>query len=237
MTSRAEPTTGWMSVVEARVSAAVRALAARDENPDDALRGLYISDEQALALAADTSAARADPRVAEAAEQLGLDALDAAVLAVCAAPELHPRYGRLYAYLQDDVTRRLPSPRLAAELLARRRRGARGRARLLRSPGAAATPGALCVCSPPTRGLPLADRPLKLADRLAAFLLGVGAVDRCSAGGPAAPAGDRCGRRGSRRLGASACGRCSTPRAACRSSSAAPTPRRWSPRRRTSRSS
>ena len=53
-----------------------------------------------------------------AVDRLGLDALDAAVLAVCAAPELHPRYGRLYAYLQDDVTRRLPSPRLVASLLA-----------------------------------------------------------------------------------------------------------------------
>ena len=49
---------------------------------------------------------------------LGLDLLDAAVLAICAAPELNPRYGRLYAYLQDDVTRKLPSPRLVGHLLA-----------------------------------------------------------------------------------------------------------------------
>ena len=47
----------------------------------------------------------------------GLDALDTAVLGLCAAPELHPRYGRLFAYLHDDVTRRLASPRLVAELL------------------------------------------------------------------------------------------------------------------------
>jgi len=36
---------------------------------------------------------------------------------ICAAPELNPRYGRLYAYLQDDVTRKLPSPRLVGHLL------------------------------------------------------------------------------------------------------------------------
>ena len=48
---------------------------------------------------------------------LGLDLLEAAVLAVCAAAELNPRYGRLYAYLQDDVTRKLPSPRLVGQLL------------------------------------------------------------------------------------------------------------------------
>jgi len=173
--SPAEPTTGWMSVVEARVSAAVRALASRDDDPDDALRGLYISDEQALALASDTSASRADPRVAAAARQLGLDALDAAVLAVCAAPELHPRFGRLYAYLQDDVTRRLPSPRLAAELL---QGDGVGREDVLAcfSPQARLPRlGAVrLLASDP--GLPLADRPLKLADRLAAHLLGVGAI-------------------------------------------------------------
>ena len=39
------------------------------------------------------------------------------MLAICAAPELNPRYGRLYAYLQDDVTRKLPSPRLVGHLL------------------------------------------------------------------------------------------------------------------------
>ena len=40
------------------------------------------------------------------------------MLGLCAAPELDPRYGRLYAYLHDDVTRKLPSPRLVARLLA-----------------------------------------------------------------------------------------------------------------------
>jgi hypothetical protein len=166
---------GWFGYLDARVAAAVRAAAGQDENPDDALRGLYISDEQALALAADTTAADADLRLADAGARLGLDALDAAVLSVCAAPELHPRFGRLYAYLQDDVTRRLPSPRLAAELLLDggvRREDVLAcfepRARLMRL-------GAVRLLAPdPT--LPLADRPLKLADRLAAFLLGAAAI-------------------------------------------------------------
>ena len=46
--------------------------------------------------------------------------------ALCAAPELHPRYGRLYGYLHDDLTRRLREP--AAD-----RAPARGR-RLSRRP-------------------------------------------------------------------------------------------------------
>jgi AAA+ superfamily predicted ATPase len=163
----------WFTFIDARLHAAVRAVAATDGNPEDPLRGLYISDEQALALAGDLGAYAVDVPLAAAAGRLGLDALDAAVLAVCAAPEVHPRYGRLYAYLQDDVTRRLPSPRLVAGLLSGeglaqadvlRCFGDRGR--LIRS-------GAIRVLDlDPT--VPLADRPIKLAGRLAAFLLGPG---------------------------------------------------------------
>ena len=151
----------------------MQAVAAEDANPADALRGLYISDEQAQALADDLGASDADPLLAAAAERLGLDALDAAVLAVCAAPELHPRYGRLYAYLQDDVTRRLPSPRLVAHMLSGEQVETHDvldcfapDARLMRI-------GALRLLAPDP-ALPLADRPIKLADRLAAFLLGAG---------------------------------------------------------------
>ena len=173
MTSLADPPRAWFAFLDARLAAAVQAVAAEDANPADALRGLYISDEQAQALADDLGASDADPLLAAAAERLGLDALDAAVLAVSAAPELHPRYGRLYAYLQDDVTRRLPSPRLVAHMLSGEQVETHDvldcfapDARLMRI-------GALRLLAPDP-ALPLADRPIKLADRLAAFLLGAG---------------------------------------------------------------
>jgi AAA+ superfamily predicted ATPase len=164
---------GWFEFLDARVQSAVRAVALGDDNQDDALRGLYISDEQALTLAGDLGAQNADPALETAVDRLGLDALDAAVLAVCAAPELHPRYGRLYAYLQDDVTRRLPSPRLVASLLT----------------GDGVEPQDVLACFAPNarlvsvgavrllvpdQAVPLGDRPVKLADRLAAFILGAG---------------------------------------------------------------
>src|SRR5215468_1370751 len=169
--SSVEVSTGWFTFLDDRMRAAVRTAAAVDDNPDDALRGLYISDEQALSLAASTSAGELDALLGEVAERLELDALDAAVLAVCVGPELHPRFGRLYGYLQDDVTRRLASPRLAAELLCgegvergdvlgsfgpEARLSRLGAIRLLAADGP----------------LPLADRSVKVADRLAAFLLG-----------------------------------------------------------------
>ncbi|MEZ0290955.1 MAG: ATP-binding protein, partial [Solirubrobacteraceae bacterium] len=123
-------------------------------------------------------------RLAEAGERLGLDALDLAVLSICAAPELHPRYGFLYAYLQDDVTRRLASPRLVADLL----EGAGvDRADVLTSFGVSARlsrAGALRLLQP-DGPVALADRPVKVADRLAAYLLGAGG-GLAEAGAPAA---------------------------------------------------
>jgi adenylate kinase family enzyme len=191
--SLAETTSGWFGFLDERLLAAVRAVALQDVNPDDALRGLYISDDQALALAGDAGAREADPLLAVAAERLGLDALDTAVLAVSAAPELHPRYGRLYAYLQDDVTRRLPSPRLVAGLLAGEGVDASDVLACFAPDRRLTALGAIRLLVPDP-ALPLADRPVKLADRLAAFLLGAGrglletaapvTVRRVSADGP-----------------------------------------------------
>ena len=47
----------------------------------------------------------------------GLSSFDLDVLLIALAPELDLRYERLYAYLQDDVTRRRPSIDLALNLL------------------------------------------------------------------------------------------------------------------------
>ena len=101
------------------------------------------------------------------------------MLAVCAAPELHPRFGRLYAYLHDDVTRPLASARLVV--------------RLLEGPSEADVLAALAHTAPlrvsgavsllaGERPMPLAERPLKLADRLAAPLLGA-ALEEAPQGG------------------------------------------------------
>lgn len=50
-------------------------------------------------------------------EVYGLSALDLDVILIGLAPEIDLRYERLYAYLQDDVTRRRPSIDLALNLL------------------------------------------------------------------------------------------------------------------------
>jgi hypothetical protein len=169
----AEATPSLFEQLEAHVREAVERVAASDPSPLDPFRGLYVSDEQALKLAREGDTAELDARLGEAGEKLGLNELERSVLAVCAAPELSPRYGRLFAYLHDDVTRKLASPRLVARLLTAQGASeadvlacfdadaplrARGAVRLLDARGP----------------IPLAERQVKTADRLAAFLVGSG---------------------------------------------------------------
>jgi AAA+ superfamily predicted ATPase len=49
--------------------------------------------------------------------QFGLNELEVDALLIALAPEVDPRYERLYAYLQDDVTRKRPSVDLVLNLL------------------------------------------------------------------------------------------------------------------------
>jgi SpoVK/Ycf46/Vps4 family AAA+-type ATPase len=56
-------------------------------------------------------------RLPSLVDNFGLTQFEAFTLIVCLAPELDKKYGRLYAYLQDDVARRLPSVGLLIQLL------------------------------------------------------------------------------------------------------------------------
>ena len=164
--SSAEPAPAvGFAFLDARLRAHVERAAAGDPNPGDPLRGLYISDDQALALAADAKADDADARLADAGARLGLDALDTAVLGLCAAPELHPRYGRLFAYLHDDVTRRLASPRLVAELLVGDGVAASDVLACFGHAAALRRTGALRLIEGEGNTTPLGDRAVKVADR------------------------------------------------------------------------
>ena len=105
------------AALTALVRSSVEVVAATEPDPVDPFRGLYLSDQAAVRLASGDDDDELDARLDTAAALLGLSHLEGCVLALCAAPELHPRYGRLYGYLHDDLTRRLPSPRLIARLL------------------------------------------------------------------------------------------------------------------------
>ncbi len=59
----------------------------------------------------------AGSRLARLQREFGLSAFDVDLIVIALAPEIDLRYERIYAYLQDDVSRRRPSVDLALNLL------------------------------------------------------------------------------------------------------------------------
>ena len=70
--------------------------------------------------------------------------MDLELLLVALAPDLDPRFERLYGYLHDDVSRRRASVGLALELGAARVDGRGGPARGRLGPLARSSPAACC---------------------------------------------------------------------------------------------
>ena len=108
-------------------------LRARYQLSLDEFRGLYISDAQVDRLVAQMrSPAEAEPTsgadsaipgfdsassVWRIARTLSLDPLETDILLVAVAPEIDLKYETLFAYLNDDVTRKWPTADLAQRLL------------------------------------------------------------------------------------------------------------------------
>lgn len=114
----------------------------------------------------------------------GLSAFEMEVVVVCLAPELRRKYDRLYAYLQDDITRQRPSIDLVLDLLCETEAG-RWQARSLFLETAPLLRASLLqmVEDPhsPSGSSGLAQF-LKLDPRICAFLLGSSQLDARLAG-------------------------------------------------------
>ena len=65
----------------------------------------------------DSARTGTEPPLAVLGRLFGLSPVELGAVVVCLAPELRRKYDRLYAYLQDDITRRRPSVDLVLELL------------------------------------------------------------------------------------------------------------------------
>lgn len=93
--------------------------------------GKIASDEAELIRRIDEKREEITARVAASLEQgvmlyfprfvtlFGLSPFESDVIVICLAPELDTKYERLYAYLQDDATRRVPGVDLTLNLLCR----------------------------------------------------------------------------------------------------------------------
>ena len=185
--------------------------AGRVGDPFEQLRGLVVSNEEIASLLAGEAAsdrersaavrsiderlaalersiaARVEPAADLAlprlARRMQLSGFETQALVLCLAPELARKYDKLYAYLQDDVTRKRPTVGLALDLFCstpEERLAAR----------AAFTDGARLARHRLVRltdvgqdgPQPLLGRALKLDDRIAAHLLGDDRLDARLAG-------------------------------------------------------
>lgn len=191
-----------LEIVEQRVRAAVDRRRADDPDPTDRFRGLYISDVQVDSLLAGTpgpwlpepaeaaaaqalagvetdadaaQAAGADLRLRRLARSFQLDPLDVELLLIALAPDLDPRFERLYGYLHDDVSRRRASAGLALELCGTGSSPGASAGRVRLGPLAPLVSGGLLVVEDVDR--PFLTRSLRVPDRVAAHLLGDDAVD------------------------------------------------------------
>jgi hypothetical protein len=107
----------WGSWLDAAIRREIDRLRFRYQLSLDEFRGLYVSDEHVdrLLAANGRGAVSPPPRLPDAAsatrlgrlgEEFVLSPPEIAALVVAVAPEVDPRYATLYAYLNDDVTRR-----------------------------------------------------------------------------------------------------------------------------------
>ncbi|MEJ3746399.1 ATP-binding protein [Actinomycetes bacterium KLBMP 9797] len=177
-----------LASLEARVRRLVTARRNHDTDPDDAFRGLYVSDADARRLLdgpagphpepVDPAAQPDDPRLRGLATGFGLTPLDVEILLIALLPDVDARYERLYGYLNDDVTRRRPTIGLALELCGLPAASAAARARFAGS--APLVAGGLLLVGGSDQ--PFLSRSLRVPDRVAGHLLGDDALDPRLAG-------------------------------------------------------
>ncbi len=189
---------GRMAVVESRVQRVVEHRRSEDPDPNDRFRGLYVSDAQVdrmlagpgepaesfepqeelllqrVEAGADSAAARGEElRIRRLVAAFGLDELDLDLLLIALAPDLDARFERLYAYLNDDVSRRRATIGLALDLAGYAPATGAERARL--APSGRLVQGGLVVIEEPER--PFLTRSLRIPDRVTEHLLGNDAHD------------------------------------------------------------
>ncbi len=117
--------------ITALVSNRVEQIAANLQGEDDEFRGLHISEEEIRDLLTDPNLFLAgsyevglepafglsDSRLGHLQKVFRLSPFELDVVLIALAPELDLRYEKIYAYLQDDVTRRRPNIDLTLRLL------------------------------------------------------------------------------------------------------------------------
>lgn len=108
------------------------------------------------------------------AQLFHLSSFEERCLVICLAPEIDQKYGKVYAFLQDDITRKRPCVDLILKLFypaPKQKLAARG---AFMGEAALVKYGLLQILD---SCLPLISRPLKVDERIVNFLLGSGETD------------------------------------------------------------
>ena len=138
--------------------------------PDLAVSGIS-RDAGRVEQAADAAEAPGrDVRLRRLARRSGSSRYDVELLLIALAPDLDPRFERLYGYLHDDVSRRRASAGLALELCDPEGGLAAGAERARLGPLAPLVAGGLLLVEDTDR--PFLTRSLRVPDRVTAHLLG-----------------------------------------------------------------
>ena len=141
---------------------------------------LRAADGLAVEIAGRVAASRdVDLRLVALERRFGLDPRERDALLLVAAPELDPRFERLFGYLHDDLTRRRASAELVLRVLARDEADHAALRRALGPGGALAREGLLRREEGPTT---LLGAPLVVDERIVDFLHGGDALDPRLAG-------------------------------------------------------
>jgi hypothetical protein len=180
-----------LAAIEKRVREAIAQRRTSDPEPTDLFRGLHMSAARiddvldsgapsidAVEARADVAAieewadgiasAGAQLRLRHLASAFDIDAIETDMLLLALAPDVDPRFERLYGYLNDDVTRRRLTVALALQLNGLSPFDAAQRNRLVAA-GRLVSRGLLAI---EDAERPFLARSLRVPDRVTAFLLG-----------------------------------------------------------------
>lgn len=172
-----------LQVLERRVAAAVGRTNGADPAGDHPLRGLYLSHQQAVGLLDPTPSEAIEPspllgpNLTALAQRCGLDSVDLDVLVCALAPDVDPRFEKLYGFVHDDLTKRRATVGLAMQLCGLSPKSA-NRERFDR--GAALVTNGLLVIDEGER--PFLSRVLRVPDHVSSVLLGSHGLEPVLAG-------------------------------------------------------
>ena len=170
--------------LDSAIAREIGRLRARYELSLDELRGLYVSDAQvdallrqatpglSLAPVPEATPPAIGTRMAQLAHNLALGSDELDLVALALSTELDNKYDALFAYLNNDVTRKWPTPELALRLWGRDEAHKLGLRQHL-APDAPLMALGVLEAVPSTRDAPRTQRGLRLNNALADWLLGL----------------------------------------------------------------